>query len=52
MIEEPLISDPELFGGGLHQSINGAFLNVHVDYNFHPLTKLHRRINVCINIYE
>ncbi|MBD1108957.1 2OG-Fe(II) oxygenase [Pelagibacterales bacterium SAG-MED50] len=47
-IEEPLIADPELFGGGLHQSINGAFLNVHVDYNFHPKTKYHRRINVLI----
>ena len=47
-IEEPLIADPELFGGGLHQSINGAYLNVHVDYNFHPKTKHHRRINVLI----
>jgi Rps23 Pro-64 3,4-dihydroxylase Tpa1-like proline 4-hydroxylase len=47
-IEEPLISDPELFGGGLHQSINGAFLNVHVDYNIHPETKYHRRINVLV----
>lgn len=43
-----LISDNELFGGGLHQSINGAFLNVHVDYNFHPVTKFHRRLNVLI----
>jgi Rps23 Pro-64 3,4-dihydroxylase Tpa1-like proline 4-hydroxylase len=47
-IEEPLISDPGLFGGGLHQSINGAFLNVHVDYNIHPQTKHHRRLNVLI----
>jgi len=47
-IEEPLIADPELFGGGLHQSINGAFLNVHVDYNIHPKTKNHRRLNVLI----
>jgi Rps23 Pro-64 3,4-dihydroxylase Tpa1-like proline 4-hydroxylase len=47
-IKEPLISDPSLFGGGLHQSINGAFLNVHVDYNIHPVTKFHRRLNVLI----
>ena len=47
-IEEPLIGDEDLFGGGLHQSINGAFLNVHVDYNFHPKTKFHRRLNVLI----
>ena len=47
-IEEPLISDSDLFGGGLHQSINGAFLNVHVDYNIHPKTRNHRRLNVLI----
>jgi len=47
-IEEPLIGDPELFGGGLHQSIKGAFLNVHVDYNIHPKTKFHRRLNVLV----
>lgn len=46
--EEPLMGDPDLFGGGLHQSINGAFLNVHVDYNIHPKTKYHRRMNVLV----
>lgn len=47
-IEEEILGDDELFGGGLHQSINGAFLNVHVDYNFHPKTKYHRRLNVLM----
>lgn len=47
-IEDKLIGDEELFGGGLHQSINGAFLNVHVDYNIHPKTKFHRRLNVLV----
>ena len=42
------VADPELFGGGLHQSIAGAFLNVHVDYNTHPKTKYHRRLNVLV----
>ena len=46
--EEELMGDEELFGGGLHQSVNGAFLNVHVDYNFHPITKHHRRLNVLV----
>lgn len=46
--EEELLGDEALFGGGLHQSINGAFLNVHVDYNFHPETKFHRRLNVLV----
>lgn len=43
-----LLGDDELFGGGLHQSIQGAFLNVHVDYNIHPKTKFHRRLNVLV----
>lgn len=43
-----LIADPALFGGGLHQSVNGAFLNVHVDFNLHPKTNDHRRLNVLI----
>ena len=47
-IEEELVADPDLFGGGLHQSITGAFLNVHVDYNYHPKTKFHRRLNVLV----
>ncbi|NEM98852.1 2OG-Fe(II) oxygenase [Pontibacter burrus] len=47
-IEQPLIADDSLFGGGLHQSTNGAFLNVHVDYNVHPVTKYHRRLNVLV----
>jgi Rps23 Pro-64 3,4-dihydroxylase Tpa1-like proline 4-hydroxylase len=45
---DKLLSDTELFGGGLHQSIKGAFLNVHVDYNIHPKTKYHRRLNVLV----
>jgi Rps23 Pro-64 3,4-dihydroxylase Tpa1-like proline 4-hydroxylase len=43
-----IIPDEQLFGGGLHQSIKGAFLNVHVDYNVHPQTSYHRRLNVLI----
>lgn len=43
-----LLPDPELFGGGLHQSIKGAFLDVHIDYNIHPKTKQHRRLNVLV----
>jgi hypothetical protein len=45
---EDILGDEELFGGGLHQSVKGAFLNVHVDYNIHPTTKYHRRINVLV----
>jgi Rps23 Pro-64 3,4-dihydroxylase Tpa1-like proline 4-hydroxylase len=47
-IEEPLLADEHLFGAGLHQSVGGAFLNVHVDYNIHPVTKFHRRLNLLV----
>jgi Rps23 Pro-64 3,4-dihydroxylase Tpa1-like proline 4-hydroxylase len=43
-----LLHDPELVGGGLHQIIRGGFLDVHVDYNYHPRTKLHRRLNLLL----
>jgi len=43
-----IIADEKLFGGGLHQSVKGAFLNVHVDYNIHPETKFHRRLNLIV----
>ncbi len=49
---QELIADDELFGGGLHQSTNGAFLDVHVDFNFHPKTKTHRRMNLIIYMNE
>lgn len=45
---EDIIGDADLFGGGLHQSVKGAFLNVHVDYNMHPETNFHRRLNVLV----
>lgn len=47
-----LIGDEELFGGGLHQSTNGAFLDVHVDFNIHSKTKSHRRLNAIIYMNE
>ncbi len=43
-----LIADPDLVGGGLHQSLPGAFLDVHVDYNVHPKWKWHRRLNLLL----
>ncbi len=43
-----LLDDPKLVGGGLHQIVRGGFLDLHVDYNFHPITKLHRRLNLLL----
>lgn len=47
-----LLGDEELFGGGLHQSIKGAFLDVHVDFNIHSKTKYHRRMNAIIYLNQ
>lgn len=43
-----LLSDAELVGGGLHQIGYGGFLDVHVDFNQHPRTKLYRRLNLLL----
>ncbi len=43
-----LIEDDELEGGGLHQIVPGGFLKVHADFNYHPSTGYHRRINLLV----
>lgn len=45
---EGLIPDPLLAGAGLHQTLPGGFLNIHADFNYHPLWKLDRRINLLL----
>jgi len=47
-IEEPLISDPYLQGGGYHQINNGGVLKTHIDYAKHPKMGLDRRVNLLL----
>ena len=47
-IEEKLLPDSLLSGGGLHEIKNGGMLKVHTDFNKHPFKNLDRRINVLI----
>ena len=47
-IKEPLIADPHLIGGGIHQTKRGGLLKIHADFCRHPETKLDRRVNVLI----
>tara|TARA_E500000305_G_C4024213_1_gene240769 strand:+ start:1563 stop:2414 length:852 start_codon:yes stop_codon:yes gene_type:complete len=47
-----LVSDPRFTGGGLHETRRGGHLSVHADFNFHPVTKLRRRINLILFLNE
>ena len=41
-----LISDPSLYGGGLHRIERGGKLDVHADFNYHKKTGWKRRLNI------
>ena len=47
-----LLYDPEYQGGGLRESRNRGFLPVHLDFNRHPKTGLHRRLNLLLYLNE
>ena len=43
-----LISDPELAGGGIHETEEGGRLDVHIDFNYNEDSKLYRRVNFLL----
>lgn len=47
-----LLPDPYFLGGGIHQVRNGGHLDIHADFNYHPMLKVERRINVLIYLNE
>jgi len=47
-INETLISDPYLAGGGYHEIKPGGFLKIHADFNKHPIIDLDRRLNLIL----
>lgn len=46
---EPLFVDPTFHGGGFHQGGDGSYLDLHVDFNLHPVHHdWLRRLNILL----
>lgn len=50
---QEIFIDPGFHGGGIHQGGKGSFLDMHVDFNYHPVNpSWFRNINILIYLNE
>lgn len=43
-----LLADPDLNGGGIHETNSGGHLDVHIDFNYVKQRQWHRRVNILL----
>ena len=49
---DPLTVVDDRLGFGLHQGGDKSFLDIHIDYNLHPVAKMQRRLNFLLFFNE
>lgn len=50
---DPVFVDPKFHGGGFHQGGQGSFLDMHADFNYHPLNEdWFRNLNILLYLNE